>query len=39
MNDSRMDDIPLVLETIDESIWAKEIETLYSFVEDSSTIK
>ena len=39
MNDSRMDDIPLVLETIDDSIWAKEIETLYSFVEDSSTIK
>ncbi len=39
MNDSRMDDIPLILETIDESIWAKEIETLYSFVEDSSTIK
>ncbi|HRN00727.1 MAG TPA: TIM barrel protein, partial [Aliarcobacter cryaerophilus] len=39
MNDSRMDDIPLILETIDESIWAKEIETLYSFVEDSSIIK
>ena len=35
MYDSRMDDIPLILETIDESIWAKEIETLYSFVEDS----
>jgi deoxyribonuclease-4 len=34
MNDSRMDDIPLILETIDESIWAKEIETLYSFVEN-----
>ncbi|OCL87481.1 MULTISPECIES: deoxyribonuclease IV [Arcobacteraceae] len=32
MNDSRMDDIPLVLETIDENIWAKEIETLYSFI-------
>lgn len=31
MNDKRMDDIPLILETIDESIWAKEIETLYSF--------
>ena len=39
MNDSRMDDIPLILETIDESIWAKEIETLYSFVENSSTTK
>ena len=34
MNDSRMDDIPLILETIDESIWAKEIETLYGFVEN-----
>jgi len=31
MNDSRMDNIPLVLETIDESIWDKEIEMLYSF--------
>ncbi len=33
MNDSHMDDIPLVLETIDESIWAEEIALLYSFVE------
>ncbi|WP_418184816.1 deoxyribonuclease IV [Aliarcobacter vitoriensis] len=32
MNDERMDDIPLILETIDEDIWAQEIETLYSFV-------
>lgn len=32
MNDERMDDIPLVLETIDETIWDKEIELLYSFV-------
>ena len=30
--DKRMDDIPLILETIDESIWDKEIEMLYSFV-------
>ncbi|WP_295055305.1 deoxyribonuclease IV [Sulfuricurvum sp.] len=30
MNDSRMDDIPLVLETIDETIWAQEIALLYS---------
>lgn len=29
MNDSRMDDIPLVLETIDETIWAQEIKLLY----------
>ncbi|MEA2100169.1 MAG: deoxyribonuclease IV [Campylobacterota bacterium] len=32
MNDSRMDDIPLVLETIDDTIWKQEIELLYSFV-------
>ncbi|MBU1993631.1 deoxyribonuclease IV [bacterium] len=31
MNDKRMDDIPLILETIDESIWKEEIELLYSF--------
>ncbi len=30
MNDERMDDIPLVLETIDETIWKEEIELLYS---------
>jgi deoxyribonuclease-4 len=34
MNDSRMDDIPLVLETIDESIWAEEIRVLYALIED-----
>lgn len=33
MNDKRMDDIPLILETIDESIWADEIKMLYSFIE------
>ena len=33
MNDPRMDDIPLILETIDESIWAREIEELYALVE------
>ena len=31
MNDKRMDDIPLVLETIDSDIWKQEIELLYSF--------
>ena len=31
MNDERMDDIPLILETIDETIWAEEIALLYSF--------
>ncbi len=34
MNDERIDDIPLILETIDDSIWAQEIELLYSFVEE-----
>ncbi len=34
MNDPRMDDIPLVLETIDESLWAEEIKLLYSFIEE-----
>jgi len=33
MNDDRMDDIPLVLETIDSDIWKQEIELLYSFVD------
>ncbi|MEO1938143.1 MAG: deoxyribonuclease IV [Sulfurimonas sp.] len=31
MNDERMDDIPLILETIDESLWPEEIKLLYSF--------
>jgi deoxyribonuclease-4 len=30
-NDSRMDGIPLILETTDSSIWKEEIELLYSF--------
>ncbi|MGB1226387.1 MAG: deoxyribonuclease IV [Poseidonibacter sp.] len=33
MNDDRMDDIPLVLETINEDIWAEEIQALYDLVE------
>jgi len=33
MNDSRMDNIPLILETIDDSIWKEEIELLYSFIQ------
>jgi len=33
MNDERMDDIPLILETIDDTIWKQEIELLYSFEE------
>ncbi len=31
MNDERMDDIPLILETIDETLWPEEIKLLYSF--------
>ncbi|WP_294961167.1 deoxyribonuclease IV [Sulfurimonas sp.] len=30
MNDERMNDIPLILETIDDTIWKDEIELLYS---------
>ncbi|WP_320035401.1 deoxyribonuclease IV [Halarcobacter sp.] len=32
MNDSRMDDIPMVLETIDETIWPDEIKAMYELV-------
>ena len=33
LNDDRMNDIPLVLETINEEIWAQEIQALYDLVE------
>ena len=32
MNDERMDDIPLVLETINSDIWDREIEAMYDMV-------
>jgi deoxyribonuclease-4 len=32
MNDPRLDDIPLILETPNPSIWADEIKLLYSLV-------
>jgi deoxyribonuclease-4 len=32
MNDPRFDDLPLVLETIDDSLWPDEIRLLYSLV-------
>ena len=32
MNDPRFEDIPMVLETIDETLWPEEIRLLYSFV-------
>ena len=35
MNDDRIDDIPLILETIDETIWEEEIKLLYSFTKES----
>ncbi|MDH5359564.1 MAG: deoxyribonuclease IV [Gammaproteobacteria bacterium] len=31
MNDKRFDDIPLILETIDDTIWPDEIKMLYNF--------
>ena len=33
MNDERMNDIPLVLETINSDIWDREIEAMYNMVE------
>jgi deoxyribonuclease-4 len=33
MNDPRFDDIPLILETPDDSLWEKEIKLLYGLVE------
>lgn len=33
MNDPRIDEIPMCLETIDSDIWAEEIALLYSFIE------
>ncbi len=33
MNDPRFDDMPIILETPDDSLWKKEIEWLYSLVE------
>jgi deoxyribonuclease-4 len=32
MNDARFDDMPLILETIDDSLWAAEIKLLYSLI-------
>lgn len=32
MNDERMNDIPLILETIDEALWESEIALLYSLI-------
>ena len=32
MNDSRFDNLPLILETPDETLWEAEIKKLYSYV-------
>ncbi len=34
MNDERMNDIPLVLETIDSDIWDREIVEMYNLIEE-----
>lgn len=34
MNDPRFDDLPLILETIDETLWAEEITLLRSFISE-----
>jgi deoxyribonuclease-4 len=34
MNDSRFDDMPLILETPEESLWEEEIKKLYSYIKD-----
>lgn len=34
MNDDRFDEIPMVLETIDSTIWDQEIQQLYDLVDD-----
>ncbi len=33
MNDTRFDNIPIILETIDDTIWDKEIKYLYSLID------
>lgn len=33
MNDKRFDNIPLILETIDDTLWEREIKMLYDFIE------
>jgi len=34
MNDNRFNNIPLILETPEESLWEEEIKKLYSFIKD-----
>ncbi|MEJ2689481.1 MAG: deoxyribonuclease IV, partial [Deltaproteobacteria bacterium] len=37
MQDPFFDDIPLILETIDDSLWAEEIKRLYSFCHNGAS--
>lgn len=37
MNDKRFEEIPLILETIDNTLWADEITMLYGFVKTDTT--
>jgi deoxyribonuclease IV len=39
MNDDRFEEIPMILETIDDLLWEKEIRLLYSFVPSKKTKK
>ena len=39
MQDERFDDIPLILETPDETRWAEEIQLLKSFEQDKKVVK
>jgi len=39
MNDDRFDDMPLILETPEESLWEEEIKKLYSFVDIASSLR
>jgi deoxyribonuclease-4 len=34
MNDPRLEEIPLILETVDETLWPQEIQLLYGFVKE-----
>ena len=34
MNDRRLEEIPLILKTVDETLWPGEIKLLYGFVEN-----
>ncbi|MCJ7525142.1 MAG: deoxyribonuclease IV [Candidatus Aminicenantes bacterium] len=38
MNDARFDDMPLILETIDDTLWENEIKLLYSLVIPNSPV-